>query len=126
MTETAGAKRSRITWSPEERAEWLWLFEQSGKNAAEFCRDNGLSPATLWLWRSQMPEVIDEPSGALVEVIPRLTPPSRPTSPVAAAKSVSSDRAVVQLPSGWQVDVPVGTDATWLRDLLQALASMKA
>ena len=77
MTDVASAKRSRINWSPEERAEWLWLFEQSGKTGAEFCRDNGLSPATLSLWRSQMPEPMDEPSGGLVEVTAALPSSSK-------------------------------------------------
>lgn len=125
MTETVGAKRSRITWSPEERAEWLWLFEQSGKSSAEFCRDNDLSPATLSLWRSQMPEVIDEPSGSLVEITSALTSAPAATSASVAPPAPAAERAVVQLPSGWRIEVPVGADARWLNELLQAMALLK-
>jgi hypothetical protein len=123
VTDNVGAKRSRITWSPEERAEWLWLFEQSGKTAAEFCRDNDLSPATLSLWRSQMPEVIDEPVSGLVEVTAALTVPAR--APSVPAGPSSGNRAVVQLPSGYRIEVPVGADADWLREVLQAMALLK-
>lgn len=127
MTETVGAKRSRINWSPEERAEWLWLFEQSGKTAAEFCRDNGLSPATLSLWRSQMPEPIDGPSGGLVDVTAALASSASAPSPASPppASASSSDRAVVQLPSGWRIEVPIGADAAWVREMLQTLAMLK-
>ena len=127
MTETAGEKRTRITWSPEERAEWLWLFEQSGKTAAEFCRSNGLSPATLSLWRSQLPEPIDEPAGGLVEVKPILqSPPPAPAPASVPARHTTDGRAVAQLPSGSRIEVPIGADAAWLRELLQTLALLKA
>jgi hypothetical protein len=125
VTEIVGAKRPRLNWSPEERAEWLWLFEQSGKSAAEFCRDNDLSPATLSLWRSQMPEPIDEPCGALVEVTAALTAVSSAPNSSSAPPASHHERAVVQLPSGWRIEVPVGADARWLNEVLQTLVLLK-
>ena len=91
--------RARVTWSAQERAEWLRLFQQSGQTAAEFCRDNGLSPATLSVWRQQLPEAGDS---SLVE-IPRDALEAPSSSPSASVVSV-------RLPSGLRFDVPSGTD----------------
>jgi len=109
--------RTRVSWSAEERAEWLHLFEQSGQTAADFCRDNDLSPATLSFWRQQ---VIEGPStqSRLVE-IPRET-----VSNAAAAPS-SPPAVMVQLPSGLRFDVPVGIDAAWFGRLLQVFVDVR-
>jgi hypothetical protein len=76
-----------------------------------------------------MPEPIDEPSGGLVEVTAALTSPvnipAAPSPPLASSASSSSDRAVVQLPSGWRIEIPIGADANWVREMLQAMALMK-
>jgi transposase-like protein len=45
--------RTRVIWTPAERAEWLALFEKSGQSVSELCRANDLVPATLSLWRQQ-------------------------------------------------------------------------
>ena len=109
-------KRTRMTRSAEERAEWLWLFEQSGKTAAESCREHGLSQATLSFWRQQTQGPTPPPGdGSFVEV-------ALPKAPI---PEVLPQRASVTLPSGWRIDVPVGTDIAWLTGVLQALTAVK-
>ena len=63
MTETTISEpRTRVMWSTGERAEWPSLFEPSGQSAAEFCRHNDLSPATLSFWlRQQQSGTFDFP-----------------------------------------------------------------
>jgi hypothetical protein len=108
--------RTRVSWSVPERAEWLRLFDQSGQTAAEFCRDNDLSPATLSFWRQQLPDA-DAHGSALIE-IPRDTLSLSQLASDAAAVSVT-------LPSGLRFDVPVGVDMAWFGQLLQALVDAK-
>lgn len=111
MAENVAMKpRTRVTWTPAERGEWLALFEKSGLTAADFCRDNGLSPATLSFWlRQQGPQTGEE--AALVEVpMPALSPVS------------SSNTAVtMHLPSGVRLEILAGADPVWLAQLLRAL-----
>lgn len=108
--------RARVSWSAEERAEWLRLFTESGQTAGDFARDNDLSPATLSFWRQQL---LAAPAGepCLVEV---------PRETVSAATSAPSTAAVtVQLPSGLRFEVPVGLDTAWFGRLLQALVDAR-
>jgi transposase-like protein len=116
MSETSipKAPRSRVNWTAPERAEWLALFEKSGQTAAEFCRDNDLSPATLSFWLRQQgaPEPEQEP--ALVEVMM----PTPSTAPASAA-------VTVRLPSGLRMEITAGTDPKWLAQLLRVLVPAK-
>jgi hypothetical protein len=109
--------RARVSWSAPERAEWLRLFDQSGQTAAEFCRDNDLSPATLSFWRQQLPEA-DAHGSALVEIPRDTLSLSQPKSSAAAVS--------MTLPSGLRFEVPVGLDMAWFGQLLQALVDAKA
>jgi len=118
MTEDVTMKpRTRVIWTAAERAEWLALFECSGQTAAEFCRRNDLSLATLYFWLRQQRGTAVAEDGALVEVPLAVTPvPDR----TAAAHVVG-----LQLPSGLRLQVPVGVDTAWLGALLQSLAVAK-
>jgi hypothetical protein len=107
-------RATRVTWSAQERAEWLRLFQQSGQTAAEFCRDNGLSPATLSVWRQQLPEASE---GSLVEIPQGASGVSVPTP--------GTRVVAVTLPSGLRFDIPSGIDMTWFGQLLQALADAR-
>lgn len=115
MTENVTVKpRTRVMWSAAERAEWLALFERSGQTAAEFCRQNDLSPATLSFWLRQQQGTSDSEDGALVAV------------PMAAAPDRAATAIVgVELPSGLRLQVPVGADTPWLGALLQSVAAAK-
>jgi transposase-like protein len=104
------------TWSAEERAEWVALFENSGQTALEFCRDNDLSPTTLAFWRSQRKDAATRPDldeAAFVEV------------PLAALNSGAAPACAavvtVRLVGGMQLEIVSGTDPAWLSQLLTAL-----
>ena len=43
-------------YSPQERADYLALFEQSAMSPADFCREMSLSETTFSLWRRQARE----------------------------------------------------------------------
>lgn len=118
MSEITNAKRTRCTWSAEERAEWLALFEKSGRGVSEFCRENDLPETTLSLWRRQLrTEHAGSEEAALVEV---------PQAQLNAARAPSSAPAAhaavrIRLPGGVEMEVAAGTDALWLAGLLRAL-----
>ncbi len=106
--------RAGCTWSPSERAEWVALFEKSGQSITEFCRDNDLSPIALSAWRTQLGAAAPG-AGALVEV-PLATLGARPASAAAVT---------IRLANGTQLEVPCGTDPTWLTGLVGALQSAR-
>jgi len=108
--------RARVSWSADERAEWLRLFNESGQTAADFARDNDLSPATLSFWRQQL--IATPASDACLVEVPRET--------VSAATPAPSTAVVtVQLPSGLRFEVPIGLDTAWFGRLLQALVDAR-
>src|ERR1039458_3222382 len=52
-TKTAGGPK----WPPrskEEKAEYLALFERSGKSVSAFCRKHGLCEQTFYYWRKRL------------------------------------------------------------------------
>jgi Transposase len=112
-TNLISKSRTRVTWSAAERAEWLRLFHESGQTAAEFCRENGLSPATLSIWRQQLPE-----AGTIGECLVEL--PRAALSPTPPPDR-STPACSVTLPSGLRFDVSEGIDMVWFGQLLQAL-----
>jgi len=113
MTENVMMKpRTRVMWTAAERAEWLALYERSGQSAAEFCRQNDLSAATLYFWLRQQQGAPSGEDGALVEVPLAVGALERRTGTVVG----------VELPSGLRLQVPVGVDVAWLSALLQSVA----
>jgi transposase-like protein len=119
MNETTIGKRPRRMRSAAERANWVALFERSGKGVKAFCRENELTPSGLWAWRRQLGK-----KGARGNAAARLV-----EVPGAARRSAAREGAdcgaVVRicLPSGTQVEVMAGTEARWLAEVLRALAS---
>jgi transposase-like protein len=114
MAENLAPKsRTRVSWTAAERAEWLRLFEQSGQSAAEFCRNNDLSPATLSFWVRQQPGNADH----------RRSRGTRPGRSVDARRDCAErqrcDRH--QLPGGLRIEIVAGTDPAWFAQLLRAL-----
>ena len=74
----------------------------------QFARNNNVGARSLGWWRARL-----KPAGvpAFVEVrVSRGTPPA--PSPVPR----------VQLPAGVGIDVPVGVDLAWLRQVVEALS----
>jgi transposase-like protein len=118
MTESVLTKpRARVNWSVAEKTEWLRLFAQSGQSAAEFCRDNDLSPATLSLWRQQQTAESGTEVPALIEVPAEIVRAAAPTATPA--------QVTVSTPGGLRFEVPVGIDAAWLGSLLRSFADAK-
>jgi transposase-like protein len=105
--------------SAAERANWVALFERSGKGVKAFCRENELTPSGLWGWRRQLGKkgAGGNAAAGLVEV-PRAVRRS-------AAHEVADSGAAVRIcfPSGTRVDVMAGTEARWLAEVLRTLAS---
>ena len=104
--------RTRVNWTPAERAEWLALFEKSGQSVSEFCRANDLPPATLSLWRQSQAGTSTRPeSGELVEISP------------AALMNASGPRAAVtiRLPAGIVLETTADADPAWLGTLVKNL-----
>jgi transposase-like protein len=93
MSEGLTAKRQRVSWSDEERVDWVRVFEKSGEGVSEFCRHNDLPEATLSPWRRQLrgPEAPAEES-VFVEV-----PPAKLCEAAAADKAVRSVAITAQL-----------------------------
>ena len=52
-TKTAGGPK-RPPRSEEEKAEYLALFERSGKPVSVFCREHGLCEQTFYYWRNRL------------------------------------------------------------------------
>lgn len=119
MNETMIGKRPRRMRSAAERANWVALFERSGKGVKAFCRENELTPSGLWGWRRQLGKkgAGGNAAAGLVEV-PRAVRRS-------AAHEVADSGAAVRIcfPSGTRVDVMAGTEARWLAEVLRTLAS---
>jgi transposase-like protein len=117
MNEMTRMKRPRRQFTAEDRAQWLDLYEHSGKGVREFCRDNAVCQSSLSRWLRQRRGGADEQNreGSLVEV--RVAP-----APTAAATVA----ARVQLAGGMTMEVVGGTDAAWLASVLRALQSAQA
>lgn len=88
--------------------------DRDGKSLRDLSKESGIPLGTLswWTWRLRQKPVQSarprraEKKGGFVEV-------------VASAKCARD--VVVRLGVGVEVEVPTGTDVTWLRDLIAAL-----
>jgi transposase-like protein len=111
----ATPRRTRCVWSPAERAEWLALFERSGKSPSEFCRENDLAEATLSLWRRQQRhgEEGAAEDGGFVEI-----PVARLSAPVEHTEGVP---ALIVRAGGMTFEFAAGTDPAWLARVLRAV-----
>lgn len=93
---------------PARWAELVSAHGASGLSLEQFARNNNVGARSLGWWRARL-----KPAGvpAFVEVrVSRGTPPA--PSPVPR----------VQLPAGVGIDVPVGVDLAWLRQVVEALS----
>ena len=109
--------RTRVNWTPAERAEWLALFEKSGQSVSEFCRANDLPPATLSLWRqSQAGPSTGPEGGELVEI-----------SPAALMNTAGARAAVtIRLPGGITLETTADAEPAWLGALVKNLNSARS
>lgn len=108
--------RVRISTTPEERAEWVRLFKESGKSAADFCRELGLAETTFAVWRKQSRGPASAEGLTFTEV-----PQPLVDAALAANATVPAGAVTIHLANGTRLEVAAGTDATWLAQLATAL-----
>lgn len=106
MSPAAVKPRVRISTTPEERAEWVRLFEESGKSAAQFCQELGLAETTFAVWRRQVRDASSAGEVSFTDI-----PVPLVDEPVMA----------IVLPNGTRLEVTPGTDPAWLARLLPVL-----
>jgi len=99
--------RKRRRYRRAEKEALLAAFVRSGVSASQFCRTQGLHPATFSVWR----KVVRNGSSSFAEV--RVTEPG---SSVATARAIT-----IHLRQEVCVEVPVGLDPIWLGRVLQVL-----
>lgn len=118
-TATPAKPQTRCRWTPEERAEWVALFEASGQTVSQFCRENDLPVPTLSAWRTQQrTPAEDDQDGGFIEVPAETIEAAASSTP----PSQSVLAATLQLRVGnVELSVAAGTDPTWLADLIRAL-----
>jgi hypothetical protein len=109
----APKRRKRVNWTPTERSEWLALFDGSGQSEREFCRTNGLRPATLSLWRERE---AGTDRGKFVEV------------PRAAVMEAARTRAavVVHLSGGITLEISADADPVWVGAVVKNLGGARS
>jgi transposase-like protein len=114
----ADKSRVRISTTPEERAEWVRLFEESGKTATEFCKELGLAETTFAVWRKQ----VRGPAPASPENLTFTEVPQPMVEAALAANATAPAGAVtIHLANGTRLEVAAGTDTAWLIQLATAL-----
>lgn len=105
------------SFSAQKRDEWqrrLARFQQSRQSIAAFCRQEGVSPPSFYLWRKRLASS------------PRRIP-SAPPSPTGfkPVRLLPSAELCVKLPGGTQLVVPT-TDPASLRLVIETLAHVDA
>jgi transposase-like protein len=107
-TKTAGGPKRPLR-SNEEKAEYLALFERSGKPVSAFCREHGLCEQTFYYWRKR------SRSGAVRPAV------KAGFAEVAVEAASVSPSIIVHLNTGVLLEVPVGADPVWVGRLVGEL-----
>ena len=68
LAEPAPPPARRVRRTPEQKAELLARFEASGLKVAGFCRREGLSPASFYLWRRDAGSTTEQTPARLLRV----------------------------------------------------------
>jgi transposase-like protein len=106
---------SRRRFTARDRKRLIGMYERSGQNAVEFCRENDVSTSSLWRWlaraREPEPEREEGNAGRLVEI------------PMRSLRAPDEHAAAVtmQLTDGARLEIVAGTDTAWLGALVRAL-----
>lgn len=111
----ATAARTRRIYSPQEKADYLALFEQNGVTQADFCKEMSISEATFSFWRrAAREETASSESGAQFAEVQ-----------LSAPKAAETAAVTVHLPNGVKLEVPAACEAAWrgLGLLLKTLQS---
>lgn len=119
-TATAKTKaRTRTCWTAQDKAECLALFTQSGKNAAEFCRQLGIPSATFSLWRRAARGAVPPP----VESAPAFAQVCL-TAAEPGVRTPEPTVVMIHLAGGAKLAAPVGADPAWLAQLVKSLGGI--
>jgi len=98
--------------SGRKTLEWrrrLRRFRKSRQSVIAFCREEGVSPPSFYLWRRRLTEARPE------------RPAGKPASGFRPVRIVPAAGVSVQLPGGTRLVVPL-SDAEGLRVAIEALA----
>ena len=90
----------------------LARFQTSHQTVVEFCRQEGVSPPSFYLWRKRLLPSVDRQ-------------PSKPPAGFRAVHLLPSANVSVQLPGGTQLVVPMA-DHESLRAVIEAVARVDA
>ncbi len=94
----------RINRSREEWTRIVREFEASGLSAVAFARQHGFSKQSLYKWHSRLRGEARVVTPDFVEIVTE------------AAKPI-----MLIMPSGLKLEVPLGTNLGYLRDVVEAL-----
>lgn len=98
--------------SPSRWAELVAAHRTSGLSLEQFAKRNQVNPKSLGWWRARLRR--DTPAPAFVEV---------QVEPLLAEPPMPAPMLRLELATGRvRVDVPVGLDLVWLRQVVQALS----
>lgn len=95
----------------DERARWVWAFRRSGRPAASFCAEHGLTVGSLRRWEQEVEQGGASAEAAPVEHFARI---------VIADRAAAVSTLVVEV-GGAKVRVEAGFDAALLRAVVGAL-----
>lgn len=120
-TSATATKKTRTCWTEQDKTECLALFAQSGLTAAEFCRQLGISAATFSLWR----RTARSGEAASVESAPHFAQVclTEPEPGASTPEPITMPALVIHLRGGTRLEAAVGTDPTWLAQLVKTLGS---
>jgi transposase-like protein len=107
-TKTAGGPR-RSSRSKEVKAQYLALFERSGKSVSAFCREHGMCEQTFYYWRNRL-----RPGAVLPAV-------KAGFAEVAVEAASVSSNIIVHLNTGVLLELPVGANPAWVGRLVGEL-----
>jgi transposase-like protein len=109
-TRKKASGRNRRRRSPEEKTEYLALFEKSGMPVSAFCREHGLCEQTFYYWRKQLGAGHARQGAAKVGF-----------AEVAVAAVSASSNVTVHLNTAVSLELAVGADVAWVGRLVREL-----
>jgi hypothetical protein len=105
----AESKPHHLSFTPEERAEWVSRYRSSGQTQARFAQQHGLKLTTLQWWIYGQQRKQPHPTVAFREIA------------VSPQWSGGAWAAEVSWPSGVTVRLGAQAEASWIEALLQAV-----
>jgi len=117
---TKTKSRTRTCWTKQDKAGCPALFAEGGLSASDFCRQLGISAATFSLWRRTARGEAVAPTRSAPGFAQVRLSAAQPDAP-AGKPSVAPAVVMMHLPGGARLEVPAGTDAAWLAQVVKTL-----